>query len=104
METTYNYEVTLGTAPDPPTGAYVAGDFTGLTEYSFASGTKIVLVFVHNAQLVIRFRYSGAAAWGDDIVLWDAPQAEPLYLSAQFFQVQNYVAGSFALFQVMGQW
>jgi len=104
METTYNYGVTFGTASDPPSGAYVAADFTGLTTYAFASGTKIILVFAHNAQLVIRFRYSATAAWGNDIVLWDAPQAEPIYLSAQYFQVQNYVAGSPCIFQVIGQW
>jgi len=103
METAFIYEVHFGTAPNPPTGVYVAGDWTGIPEYTFSSGTKILMVWTHNNQAVYRFSFNGLT-YGDDIVLWDAPQAEPIYLSAQRFQVQNYVNGSFAIFQVKGSW
>jgi len=103
MESTYNYTVFDGTAANPPTGAYVVGDWTGIAINTFATGTKILMVWVHDNRLVIRFAFTGVA-WGDDIVLYDAPQAEPFYLSAQSFQVQNFVNGSLALYQVMGQW
>lgn len=103
METTFNYDVTFGIAPDPPSGAYIAGDWTGIATYAFGTGTKIIKVFAHENRLVIRFAFSGVL-WGDDIILWDAAQSEPFYLSAQSFQVQNYVAGSNCIFQVIGQW
>ncbi len=103
METTYNYTVFFGTAPDPPSGAYVRGDWGSLPEYRFTTGTKIVLVWAHHNRLVIRFAYTGSD-FNDDIILWDAPQAEPLYMSVQAFQVQNYVSGSDSVYQVMGQW
>jgi len=103
METTYTYGVHFGTAPNPPTGVYVANDWTGIPTYTFTNGTKILLVFTHDNRAVYRFSFDGTA-FGDDLILWDAPQAEPIYMSAQSFQVQNYVNGSFAVFQVMGQW
>jgi len=103
METTYTYEVFDGTAPNPPTGVYMQGDWTGIPEYAFTSGTKILMVWTHNNRAVYRFTFDGVT-YGDDIILYDAPQAEPLYMSAQRFQVQNHVNGSFAVWQVMGQW
>ena len=103
METTYTYQVHYGVAPNPPTGVYVPNDWTGIATYRFTTGTKILLVWTHNNQAVYRFAFEGTA-FGDDIILYDAPQAEPIYMSAQAFQVQNHVNGSFATFQVMGQW
>ena len=104
METTYNYKVFSGTAPDPAGGSYPsAAAWTGITAYSFGTGTKIILVWVHDNKLVIRFSFVGDN-YGDDIVLYDAPQAEPVYLAAQKFQVINQTPGSAAQWQVMGQW
>ena len=103
METTFNYKIFGGNAPNPPSGTYVNGDWTGLTEYNFGTGTKIILVWCHDQRMVIRFSFDGVV-WGEDFELYDAPQAEPLYMSAQKFQVQNRVNGAQAIFQVMGQW
>lgn len=103
METTFEYRTFFGTAPNPPTGVYVTGDWAALPEYSFGTGTKILLVWAHDNRLVIRFSFDGVD-FGDDIVLWDSPQAEPFYQSAQKFQVQNYVNGAASIYQVMGQW
>ena len=103
METTYNYAVFDGSAPNPPTGVYVPGDWTAIPIYTFPTGTKILLVWVHDSRMVIRFSFD-AVTYGDDIVLFDAPQAEPLYMSVQSFQVQNFVSGAISVWQVMGQW
>lgn len=111
MDTTYNYIVLpssgMSAAPDPGGGVYPAADaWDGIPELLFTTGTKIILVWAHNAQIVIRFNFQllGDDNWGDDIVLYDALQAEPFYLSAQRCQVINKVPGSTALYQVMGQW
>lgn len=114
METTYNYCVLpiggMANAPDPGGGAYPAADcWDGITEHVFTDqlgasrGTKIVMVWAHDNRIVIRFSYDGVT-YGDDTVLYDAAQAEPFYLSAQRFQVINFVPGSTAVYQVMGQW
>ena len=61
------------------------------------------MVWAHEQRLVIRFAFDGVT-YGDDIVLYDAAQAEPFYYAAQTFQVINYLNGAFAVWQVMGQW
>lgn len=114
MESTYNYIVfpvqgSSLNAPDPggaanPSTNNWVNAWVGIPEYAFGTGTKIIMVFVHNNRLVLRWRFSADADWGDPIILWDAPQAEPFYHSAQYFQVMNYVPGSTALWQVIGQW
>lgn len=104
MESTYNYKAYNGTAPDPNGLVYPSAvHWFGIREYAFGTGTKILLVWVHDNRLVIRFSFDGVA-YGDDIILYDAAQAEPFYYSAQKFQVINFVAGSNSVWQVMGQW
>lgn len=103
MESTYSYQAYFGTAPNPPTGAYVTGDWAGITEYRFRSGTKIIMAFTHENRAVYRFTFDGVK-YEDDIILWDAPQAEPFYYSALGFQVQNYVNGAYAIWQILGFW
>ncbi len=108
METTYNYKILpsggMANAPDPGGGAYPAADaWSGISELRFGTGTKIILVWTHNNRIVIRFSFDGVT-YGDDIVLYDAPQAEPFYLSAQACQVINYLPGATAVYQIMGQW
>lgn len=108
METTYQYQILptggMASAPDPGGGAYPAADaWDGISELRFSTGTKIIMVWVHNNRVVIRFAFDGAN-YGDDIVLYDSPQAEPFYMSAQACQVINYLPGSIAVYQVMGQW
>ncbi len=103
METTYNYKVYFGNAPNPPTGTYVNGDWTGIPRFDFPTGTKIVMAWAHDSRMVIRFSFD-SILFGDDIVLFDAAQAEPFYMSALAFQVQNYTSGSVSVWQVMGQW
>ncbi len=111
METTFNYIILpsggMASAPDPGGGVYPAADaWTGITELLFTTGTKIILVWAHTNRIVIRFSFeaTGVDNWGNDIVLYDALQAEPFYMSAQRCQVINYVPGSTATYQVMGQW
>lgn len=112
METTYNYQILptggMASAPNPGgSGAYPgANAWTGIPVLSFTNGTKIILVWTHTNRIVIRFSFeaSGDDNWGDDIVLYDAAQAEPLFMSAQRAQVINYVSGSIAQYQIMGQW
>ena len=79
METTYTYEVYEGTAANPPTGVYVAGDWTGIAENLFTSGTKILMVWTHENRAVYRFSFDGVK-YGPYIILYDAPPAEPIYL------------------------
>ncbi len=94
----------MASAPDPGGGAYPAADaWSGISELRFSTGTKIILVWTHNNRLVIRFAFDGVT-YGDDIVLYDAPQAEPLYMSALSCQVINYLPGATAVYQIMGQW
>ncbi len=114
METTYNYIVLpvggMSVAPNPGGGVYPAADaWTGIPVLDFTTGTKIVNVWAHDNRVVIRFSFSGVQAdgsieWGDDIVMFDAPQAEPYYMSARLCQAINFVSGSIALYQIMGQW
>ncbi len=103
MEAAFEYRVFEGTAPNPPGAGYVNGVWTGIPEYSFGTGTKIMYVFTHDNRAVYRFSFDGVV-WGSDIELYDAPQAEPFYLSAQKFQVQNRISGSFAVWQLIGMW
>jgi len=108
METTYEYQVLpvggMAEAPDPGGGKYPAADaWLGISPLRFSTGTKIIMVWVHNNRIVIRFSFGGTD-YGDDIVLYDSPQAEPFYMSAQAIQVINFVPGSTALYQIMGQW
>lgn len=108
METTYNYQILptggMAAAPNPAGGAYPASDaWTGITELVFSTGTKIIKVWVHDARMVIRFSFDGVT-YGNDVVLYDAPQAEPFYLCALRCQVINYANAQIATYQVMGQW
>lgn len=108
METTYNYKILplggMALAPNPGGGAYPAADaWDGISELRFGTGTKIIMVWVHDSRIVIRFSFDGVT-YGDDIVLYDSPQAEPFFMSAQACQVINYVPGAVAVYQIMGQW
>lgn len=108
METTYSYQILppggMASAPDPGGGSYPAADaWDGISELRFKTGTKIILVWAHMNRIVIRFSFDGVN-YGDDIVLYDAPQAEPFYMSALACQVINYLPGAIAVYQIMGQW
>jgi hypothetical protein len=105
METTYNYKVFYGSAaPNPAGGVWPgAGVWTGITSYNFGTGTKIIMVWIHDNRAVIRFSFDGTT-YGDDILLYDSPQAEPFYYAAQSFQIVSMITGSAAVWQVMGQW
>ena len=104
METTYEYEVFNGVAPNPGGGVYPGPNaWTGIPELVFATGTVIIMAWIHDQRAVVRFAFDGVT-YGDDIVLYPALQAEPFYLSAQSVQVINFTNGSFANYQIMGQW
>ena len=104
METTYNYKVFYGNAPDPGGGAYPAPDaWTGIAELDFTTGTKIIMVWVWDQFAVLRLSFDGIT-YGDDIVLHNAPQAEPFYYCAQKAQIINFTPGATAIYQIKGQW
>ena len=111
METTYNYNRFTGQAPDPsggtdPFSALVAGQTYFFTHPDGSgAGTKILQIWARDQNMLIRFSFTSAVLnWGDPIQIWDAPQSQDFYHSAQAFQVVNVVAGATATYQVVGLW
>jgi len=107
METTYQSQTFSGLAPNPAPGTEI---FTGIAVSYFDNATKIIHIWSRHNDLMIRFSFTsdalpgGELNWNDPIQINDAPQSEPIYHSAQAFQVVNLTTGAAAWFQVVGMW
>lgn len=107
METTYESQTYSGLAPNPAVGADI---WAGITINYFNNATKILHIWSRANDILIRFSFTsdavpgGVLRWNDFIQINDAPQSEPLYHSAQAFQVVNQTSGAVAWFQVVGMW
>lgn len=104
MDTAFRYAATLlNPAADPAGGA---DPWAGATEYTFVDQTGVafssgtVWIWCKDQNAKIRLSYDGIN-YGDDIYLWSGDQPIPMMFNAQRFQVQNAVAGSNAVVQVL---
>lgn len=109
METTYQYNVWNGNAPDPAVGADPFLNETTVYQFTNPDGssaaTKILHVWAVDQNLLIRFSYRSATlVWGDPITIQAAAQSQDFFHSAQAWQVVNAVFGATAWYQVLGMW
>lgn len=105
METTYDSDTFSGDAPNPSGGADPFSALTDADAIYFRSATKILHIWANNNHLLIRFSFRrDVLTWKDPIRIFDAPQSQDFYHSAQAFQVVGLEIGATAWYQVVGMW